>query len=303
MQFNIRKYIVGATLSIAALSFSPAFSQEIIQIEPLFEYPVAPEELPTMAEKSNYLVEYFWDSFDYKRKTSVDQNALNHAFKVFTVPMRYADKEKSVAAVEKIITQISKNPTMLLQFTKAAEENMYGPRAEFWVDEVYLKFLEAIVKNKKVSETRKSKYETQYNVLRNTLVDGYAPMFKFTDRRGKEATYFPMSTPTLIIIGNPKDADWRMTRVRMESNIPLTQEIDKGKVNIIFIVDSEMSDWEKETEGYSPKWTVGIAPDIKKTLDIRISPSAYVVGTDGKIVAKNIPVLPAAGQLLRLLNN
>lgn len=303
MNINIRKYIVASWLSIAAFSFSPAYTQEVIEIDPLFEYPVAPEELPTMAEKSNYLVDHFWDTFDFKRKTSVDQNALNHAFKVFTVPMRYADKERSVAAVEKIISQISKNPTMLFQFTKAAEENMYGPRAEFWVDEVYLKFLEAIVKNKKVSETRKSKYEKQYAVLKNTVVDGYAPMFKFRDRSGKEASYFPMSTPTLIIFGDPNDTDWRMTRVRMESNIPLTQEIDKGKVNIIFIVDSEQSDWQKATEGYSSKWTVGSAPDIKETIDIRISPSAYVIGSDGKIVAKNIPVLPAAGQLLRLLNN
>lgn len=92
---------------------------------------------------------------DFKSKSTVDQNALNDAFKVFSVPLRWANRDKAIAATNKLLQTISKNPTLLLQFTKAAEETIYGPRAEVWVDEVYLKFLNTLVSNKKIPAQRK----------------------------------------------------------------------------------------------------------------------------------------------------
>lgn len=64
---------------------STGMAQDVITIEPLFEYPTAPEELPTINEKSDYLVEHFWDRMDFKSKSTVDQNALNDAFRVYAV--------------------------------------------------------------------------------------------------------------------------------------------------------------------------------------------------------------------------
>lgn len=140
-----------AIISICAAIASPACAsaQEIIEIDPLFQYPSAPEELSSIQDKSNYLVNHFWEPMDFKDKKAVDQNALNDAFKVYCVPMRWADKERALVSVDKLIEKISKNPTLLIQFTKAAEENLYSPRADVWIDEVYLRFLNAIVKTRR----------------------------------------------------------------------------------------------------------------------------------------------------------
>lgn len=280
-----------------------AWSQQVIEVEPLFEYPVAPEELESMADKSNYLVGHFWDSFDFKGKTSVDQNALNHAFRVFTVPMRFADRERSIAATTKILEALSKNPTLLLQFTKAAEENMYGPRADIWVDEVYMQFLNAIVRNKKVPANRKAKYEKQLKCLANSQPAQIAPRFEFENREGNKTAYFPMSTPTLIIFGNPHDADWRMARLKMESNLKLIQAIDKGKINILFIVPGEMDGWKDLVSNYSGKWTVGAADNVREIYDIRTNPAVYVIGADGKIVGKNLTLNSAVAQILQQISD
>ena len=73
-----------AIISICAAIASPACAsaQEIIEIDPLFQYPSAPEELSSIQDKSNYLVNHFWEPMDFKDKKAVDQNALNDAFKV-----------------------------------------------------------------------------------------------------------------------------------------------------------------------------------------------------------------------------
>lgn len=264
------------------------FAQNVIEIEPLFEYPIAPEELETMEQKSDYLVEHFWDNMDFKNKTILDQNALNHAFMVYTTPMRFAAKEKSLQSVDKLIEKVSKNPAHLFQFTKAAEEALYGPRSEIWIDEVYIKFLEAIEKNKKISPERKKRYHDQRAALSKTMLGMTAPMFSFKDKDGTNHDYFPMSTPTMIIFCDPTVADWRMWRMTMETNMAFTQATDKGKVNVIFIVPQDQSGWENEVSSYPTTWKVGIAPEIKKIYDVRLSPTVYVIDNTGKIKEKNV---------------
>lgn len=296
---TINKFVLFAIISISSAFFT-VNAQEVIEIEPLFEYPTAPQELPTLEEKSDYLVEHFWDQMDFKSKSTVDQNALNDAFRVFSVPLRWSAKDKAVAATDKLIQSISKNPVLLLQFTKAAEENIYGPRAEVWVDEVYLKFLTALVKNKKVPAARKKKYEDQLKVLSNTAIGSKAPEFSFENVNGDKANYFPMATSTIIIFGNPKDTDWRITRLRMESNAALTDAVAKGKVNILFIVPDKMDGWKNEVVNYSSKWTVGCGENLKKIYDLRTMPSVYLISNEGNILLKNTPLETAISKVLEL---
>lgn len=281
-------FISGLLLMAPPLQLFSQDTQNIIEIDPLFEYPVAPEELEGITAKSNYLIDHFWDPMDFKTKAAVDQNALNDAMNVYTAPLRWADKAKADAAVDRLIDKISKNPTLLVQFTKAAEETMYSPRAEVWIDGIYVKFLNAFLKNKKMSEVRKKYYQKQQTTLTNTLVGQTAPTFTFTGRDNKTETYMPMSTPTMIIFGNPGNPDWRLARLKLETNVQLTQAIDQGKLNILYIIPYEDPNWESAVANYPAKWTTGIAPTIGDQLDLRVSPAIYIVGSDGKIIAKNI---------------
>lgn len=286
MKVNLPYLIITFIFLISSSQFRLE-AQDYIEINPLFEYPMAPESLSSLTEKTNYLVEHFWDPMDFKSKSTVDQNALNHAMKVYTVSLRWADKTKCETAINKLIEKLSKNPTLLAQFTKAAEEHLYGPRADFWIDAVYLKFVEAYVKNKKIPEARKPKYRKQLTTLGNTQIGEKAPEFNFTGKNGKSERYMPMSTPTVIIIGDPTLPDWRLARLRMETNVRLNQAIDQGKLNMLYIIPYDFPSWEKEVSNYSDKWMVGIAPELSDILDIRANPSIYYIDKSGKLMLKN----------------
>lgn len=301
MMYNLKKIYLFSLFVLSMLTFE-SMGQNVIEIQPLFEYPSAPEELPSLNEKSDYLVEHFWDPMNFKSKATVDQNALNDAFNVYTVPLRWASREKAEAAVDKLIQTISKNPTLLFQFTKAAEETIYSPRAEVWIDGIYIKFLNALVKNKKVQSGRKQKYEKQLRVLTNTEIGCTAPEFEFENRNGSKATYFPMATTTIIIFGNPKNADWRISRLRLESNAALTDAVGKGKVNILFIIPEKTDDWKSDVMNYSGKWTVGCGENLKDIYDMRLSPSVYTIGNDGKILLKNTTLETAVNKVLEHIN-
>lgn len=281
--------------------FGNLFSQNIIEVEPLFEYPVAPEEMEALDERCDYIVKHFWDNFDFKNKTTIDQFALNNAFQVYVSPMRYANKKEVDQSIEKLLGKISGNPSLLLQFTKAAEENLYGPRADFWSDPLYLKFLDAVIKNKKIKDNRKTKFISQAKSIRESEVGTKAPSFNFTDKDGEAKIYFPMSTPTLLIFGNPDDTDWRLSRLKMDSNMKLGEALQKGKLNIIYILPFSIDNWQNLISNYNKYWTVGNSPESSEYYDLRLNPSVYIVGSDGEILNKFLPVEEAVETILNLV--
>lgn len=302
-------------LSVALLA-SPAlaFSQEtndstefidsgVMYIDPLFEYPIAPEEISGFREKCNWLVENFWNPLDLKSKDAVDQAKINHAFKVYATTVQYADKDKVTASVDKLMKNLQKNPMLLYQMTKAAEENIYGPRAEFWIDELYARILRAAMSNKKFPKTKRPRYEEQLKKLEASMIGNSPEKFDFIRPNGDNAQFFPMSTPTIIIFGDPDCDSCRMGRLRMQSNVTFSKALADGKVNVLFIIPDPDEGWQSKVTDFPKNWTVGASDTIADIYDIREIPEVYVIGADGKVLNKHLGILDAMSTVLSLLEN
>ncbi len=282
---------LGNLAIVLILAFTAGTARaEVILVDPIFEYPVAPEELETLTDKSNWIMQHFWDNMNFKQKNALNQAAVNDAMRVYTLPMQWADKVEVDKSVDKLVSQLSKNPTLLLQFTKAAEESLYSNRANVWIDEVYLKFLEGFMKNKKLSESRKARYARQLRQISNTRTGEMAPSFEFTTPVGNPGDYRPIGVFTIIEFGDPDCDDCRHAKLKMETNVWFTSLVDKGLVNILFITPDPEEGWQSKMTGFPSNWVVGASDTIADQLDIRTTPSFFVIGKDGKLLAKNISV-------------
>lgn len=286
---NIRKIVCALALAAGLSAYAQDSEQTLVVVDPLFEYPVAPEEIDGIQEKAAWVAQHFWEPMDFK-KAPVDQSALNHAMNVYITSFRWAPKDVAEKSLNALLSQIEKNPTLLLQLVKAAEENLYGPRAELWSDEAYIPFLKTIVKNKKINELRRARYERQLKLLEATLVDQEAPAFEYKDVAGSSQMYRPDGRIAIIEFGDPGCSDCRMARLRMESNIALSELVKADKVAIYFININPEEGWASEVASYPHNWNIGAAEDIDEVFDLRMTPSMYVVGPDRKIVAKNVNV-------------
>lgn len=272
---------------------------EVIEIDPLFEYPMAPEEMTSIQDRSNWLIEHFWDKMDFKNKSAQNQVAVNDAMMVFVTPMQWAEEKKVNESVEKLLKSLKKNPTLLYQFTKAAEDNMYGPKAELWVDNVYTQFLESFLKNKKIPKERKLRYERQLKQLKNCRINEKAPSFSYETPTGDKGNFRPTGVYTIIEFGDPDCDDCRMSKLKMETDINFSSLVDKGLVNVMFIVADPTEGWQTRMTGFSPKWTIGASEEVGEELDLRHSPSFYVVNKEGKLVGKNLNYVQAMRMALQ----
>ena len=67
-----------------------------------------------------------------------------------------------------------------------------------------------------------------------------------------------------------------------------TSLVDRGLVNVLFIIPDPVEGWQTNIGDYPSNWIVGASDDVSDILDIRTSPSFYVIDKEGNIVAKNV---------------
>lgn len=298
--------LLGCSLDVLAQEANDStylIEAGVMYVEPLFEYPVAPEEISEFSEKCNWLAANFWNPLDFKAKDAVDQAKLNHAFKVYATTIQYADKDKVTESVDRLMKNLQKNPMLLYQFTKAAEENIYGPRAEFWIDELYARILRSSLSNKKFPKSKRTRYEQQLKQLDGSMIGDYPAKFDFVRPNGDEAQFFPMSTPTIIIFGDPDCENCRMGKLRMQSNVTFSKAVSDGRINVLFIIPDAEDGWQEKVSDFPKNWTVGASDSVAEVYDIRDIPEVYVIDADGKVLNKHIGVLDAMSTAMSLINN
>lgn len=303
--FTLSIVLMGSAAIAAAqepTDTTAAFDSGVMYVEPLFEYPVAPEEISGFNEKCDWLAANFWNPLDLKKKEAVDQAKLNHAFKVYVTTCQYASKDVVTASVDKLMKELQKNPMLLYQMVKSAEENIYGPRAEFWIDELYTKILKEALASKKFPKQRRARYELQLKQLENSTVGSTPGRFNFTRPNGDAAQYFAMATPTILIFGDPDCDDCRLGKLRLQANVPFSKAVADGKINVLFIIPDPEEGWEKKVADFPANWTVGASDSVSDILDIREIPEIYVVDGERKIVGKHTTFMKAMETAMSLIN-
>ena len=299
----MKKFFYANILSLLPLlSASPAFAQETftepeveaisveedeaVVIPPLFEYVMAPDDMPDLQSRTDYLMDHFWDPFDFKNTTAVDQNALNHAFGVYVQAMPYASPKKVTDSVKKLIGKIKSNPGLSFQFAKAAEENLFGQRADYWIDDFYIDFIENLLNNKKVRDSQKKHFASQLEMLKRNAIGSPLPAFSVVNVNGTPSTLTPQKEFVLIEIVQPENADQRYTMLKMDISGVLNDLIEEGRleIDVVNLADSIPS------LNYPEKWNVFVSDQAGKVFDLRKNPSFYVISSDGKIAGKNLDV-------------
>lgn len=297
---NVMLLLMATMIWISAIGQDSIARKEPIVIPPLFQYIEAPDSLPDITSRANYLMDHFWDPMDFNVNT-VGQIPLTHAFAVYATPMRWANKSNIDKSLNSLINKLQKHPVLLLQFTKAAEDNLYSASAPVWIDDAYLPFLKAVIGHKGIDNNRKAKYRRQYESLMRSMRGELMTSFGFTLADGNKSS-LKFTTPlTLIEFGNPSCTDCRVSKVKLQTNPELEKLIEEGKVAMYFIVpDAESEEgWDIELASYPYKWHSGAGEGLDDIYDIRNSPTFYLLGSKGEILEKNLPVDKMIEETLR----
>lgn len=272
---------------------------DYVVIPPLFEYVETPDDLPDLQSRTDYLMENFWTPFDFKNTAAVDQNALNHAFEVYTGAMEFASEKKIKESVKNLINKIKGNPVLTFQFTKAAEEWLYGPRAEIWYDEIYMDFLQNLVDNKKISDNKKKKYAEQLSLLKANSPGAKLPSFALQNTDGIHQNFPAGKDYILIEFVTPQSEGLRYSNLKLDISGTINDMIEDGEL-LVMVVNVGEGELGINENG---KWELYKSGDAAKTIDFRRDPSFYIISKDKTIKGKNLEVDDAIRYLEYMKSN
>ena len=134
---------------------------------------------------------------------------------------------------------------------------------------------------------RKIRYRRHKELLENSLVGESPKGFKYETPTGSIAEYRPDGVLTVIEFGDPSCDECRYAKLKMETDVTFADMVDRGIINVLFVIPDPEDGWQTTMTDFSPKWHAGASDTVSEIYDIRTTPCFYVIDRNGKILIKN----------------
>ncbi len=258
----------------------------------LFPYPTAPDDIPSLAGKCNYLVYNFWDRCNIKESFS-SLNRLNDAFGMWASFMPYASADTVHLAIDNYLNKVEKvAPKSLSEVGKMARNWFHCDTAKYYSDELYMQFCEAISKAKKVPNAERAIYAADYKVLSSSSVGQVVPAFTFIQPDGTKSDFGKVIASRIVLFINDPDCfDCTLAKARLSADNNTNSLIDAGLVKVVSIFPGEpTAEWKAEVEKYPSNWIIGACENIDEYFNLDTMPAIYWLDGRHKVVGKEVPI-------------
>lgn len=283
MHTNMKKTYLSFIISLILL----IFATPNVKADNFFQLPIIPDSL-SFNNRINYLITHYWDYCDLKKAFSSKQKIVA-AFKEYLDLMPLASRDTAMPAIDKFIKSIDK-PENIITIVSAAEDYIHSDTSSVYSDELYFPFVKAAATNKKLSSAQKARYEHQYKVLSNSMVNMKMPNIEFIDRYNNRNSLYTDSAKVIIVYLFDTDCeDCAMTKIRLDADVNTTKLIDTGTLKIIALTNSAPDgEFLERVKTYPKSWVVGANPELDEIIDIQSVPAFYILDNTHTIFGKNL---------------
>lgn len=277
----MKRFFLFAILSIVSIVGLKA------QSTTHFEYPMAPDTLNTLRERTNYILLRFWDKADMKKLLN-NTEAFEESFADYASFIPYAGADSVRRSINELMARFKNDPKATLKIVKAAEKNIFAPDAPFWADEQYLLFTRAALTNKKISAKDKDYFLKQVKMLNGSQVGATISPFSYTTRHDAEHNLYDQTGEyTLLYVHGEDCDDCRMIQFRLEADAAINALTSKDVFKLVDIYTGNPDlAWKKSVDSYPYQWEAGTSSNIGEVVDVRNQPVMYLLDKDRKIILR-----------------
>ncbi len=267
------------------------FKVSAADVNQLFPYPEPPAEMTNLYQRCNFLVDKFWEKCDLKGAFS-SRAKLNSAFRDWLSFMPYASADTVYQSIDRFNQHFKKDGQRAAIVAKMAEGWLYSDTASYPSDELYSRFVDAAVANKKIDSDIRKHYEAHKLILDNSSVGRVIPDIKLTRADGFTTTFSADSADyTLLLVYNPGSIDAKFARVRLSADMVLNQLNNQGVVRVVTLCNGPAdTSFAVEAAAMPEKWLNVASEETSKYFDMRLDPTIYYLDKDHRIIGKHLMV-------------
>lgn len=278
-----------------------------------FQLPDIPAVLESAEERIDYLSRHFWDNFNFKDSTFLQEpEMIEQAFVDFLDLLSHAPTEKGQKALVALMNSASVNNGMFLHFINLTEKYLYDPNSPVRNEEFYIPVLNTIITSSRLDDTFKVRPRYQLRMALKNRPGDVAADFRYTLATGTVARMSSIKADyTILFFNNPDCHDCERVKNYIRDSKVFNLMTRAGSMPSLRILavypDADIALWKKHRDEYPPfminSFDAGQVVTNQELYDLKAIPAFYLLDKEKRVVLKDAPIEQIEEQLRMLIRN
>lgn len=227
-------------------------------------FPSIPVIYTTNEQRVEFILNHYWDHFDFADTLSASTVELSErAYVDFVNALAQAPMSLVKTALGGLMSRAVNYRQMYAHFMQLSEKYLYSAASPLRNDEFYIVVLQHILSNDALTDTDKLRFEYQLKIALKNRVGEKAANFRFGSASGKPKTMYHIPAERMLLIFFHPDCE-SCKRVKA---LIAEKEIDK-QVQVIWV----------NTE---------VDQHVEMLYDLKATPTLYLLDRDKKVILKD----------------
>lgn len=266
-----------------------------------FPYPTVPDTLRTAETRALYVMEHYWDRFNFADTTLIHRpETTEQGFANFIDLLPRVAPSTATLGIKALADHLysiktgkeddSKTPELIRNYFATLTEKYLGDsESPLHNDLLYAQFLDVMSANKFASMAERTRNEYMARNLKKNLSGTTATDFVYIDRNNQQHQLYNLKAKYTLLYFYDPDCDHCHETAAQIATMPETSSPAISVLAIYPYSDSDM--WKTKTSRMPTTWTEGYSPDGQITTDdiyyIKSVPSVYLLDEQKRVVLKN----------------
>lgn len=271
--------------------------------------PALPPSTLNPEEHRAFMVEHYWDKFDFADTlfiAEVDTSHMATAFAIYAAG--YVPDSLAHSAMSRLMQRASTSRKMFDYFMMLSDVVLHDPNSPLRDDEKYIPVLEAAVKTPLYDEWERKPYESDLEMALQNRVGRKANDFVYTLASEQSGRMYDIKADYLLIfISNPGCPMCRDIREQLVASPLLNELSERGEFKVLVIYpDTDLEAWHEHLGDYPASWInaydKGGVLTSERLYDLKAIPALYLLDGQKCVMAKDCTDVEYVEQLISEAN-
>ncbi len=254
-----------------------------------FPFPQIPSVLTDPADRLDYMLQHYWDEYNFRDTTKLNQDVAEQGLSDFINLMQYADTAQMRQAADRFSAKAFANEWGRSHYEELIEHYLGHPESPLRNDIFYACMLRSMNDAFPRTDERRSRFQYQLRQVAKNQVGTKANDFDYVTRDGKWHTLQQLkATYTLIIFSDPECEHCQEAMPKLIAN-PALQ--DKRLTVLSVYPDRNTQLWKKTANKLPSNWIDAYSPRgiimEKQIYYLPALPSLYLLDAQKQVLIKD----------------
>lgn len=254
-----------------------------------FPLPQIPESIAQPEVRLSYLLNHFWDNYQFSDTTQVNQDLGEQGFADFLNLLGYGNDEIIDQATKTFFEQAFKSRWGKAHYSQLINHYLDNPNSPLRNDGIYVHFLRNIRPYFANDAATRERYAFKLKQAKKNLPGQLATDFSYTERSGKQGKMSGLQAKFTLLFFHDPDCE------NCKRIMPLAvqeRQLQRQDLKVLLIyADKDYDAWKKDIHTYPANWIDAYSPNgeimQKLIYYVPATPSFYLLDADKKVILKD----------------